>query len=341
MTLQETLQQLKSQISGDSKKDIDHIFQVLAEARGTDFYFELEKETEKILNDIIAKADKKDKQALIAYIKAKSRTPLDEKLDKIQKCVYAKKLEDALKYIDELDKEVSISIQNVKKETKNPIIAFRYYRNEFEETLCNKWFPEKNIFYLTVNYPEILENKSQILFVLKRFNEAYETAKKIFEYNPISVNACITLAGVALQQRNIYSFSSIMEKAKEFTYSVFDFFNYNFLLSNYYSLIEGDKRTSIDIQRYFNNQKTPVQIITNLPKGLKQQLLNKNFLLDLSDIVKDTFLTLIKKESSKDTINKHSIAYQRFNEFYSEQDIDNMLLKNELTNNLSTNTRHI
>ena len=79
------------------------------------------------------------------------------------------------------ENEINDSIENVKTKVDLPTAVFRYYRNGFEKTLCNKLYPEKSVINLDINLPEVLESKAQLLFVLKRYDEAYETAKKEYE----------------------------------------------------------------------------------------------------------------------------------------------------------------
>ena len=335
MNIQEAIEKIKARFTGDAKKDIDTIFNALNESKDAIYYEEFEEEMNKLLDDIVKKANKEDKRALLSYIKSKNRTSYDKKMDSIQKLVYQKKFQEALDSLSAIEKQMDEAIEKTRIASGLPTAVFRYYRNGFEKTLCNKWYPERSVINLDINLPEILENKAQLLFVLKRYDEAYEAAKKVYEYNPISVVASITLASISLQRHNVYSFSSSMEKAKDFTYSVFDFFNYNFLMASYYNLIEHDNATVSDVQRYFNTQKTPLNIIQSLPNGLKEQLKAKNFLLDLSDMVKDTFFSLIDATKAPDgDINKNSTYYKRLNEFYSEQEIDDMLIKRELTKDL-------
>ncbi len=340
MNIQEAIEKIKARFTGDAKKDIDTIFNALNESKNAIYYEELEEEMNKLLDEIVRKAANEDKKALLNYIKSKNRTSYDKKMDLIQKLIYQKKFQEALEELSTFENEINDTIENVRTKVDLPTAVFRYYRNGFEKTLCNKLYPEKSVINLDINLPEVLESKAQLLFVLKRYDEAYETAKKVYEYNPISVIASITLASISLQRRNIYAFSSSMEKAKDFTYSVFDFFNYNFLMASYYNLIEQDATIANDVQRYFNTQKTPVTIINNLPKGLKEQLEKKKFLLDLSDIVKDTFFSLIEAaKTAEGTVNKTSIYYKKLNEFYSEQEIEHMLLKRALTKDLTVDKK--
>lgn len=332
MTWQEEFSKLKESLSGDAKKDIDTLFKALADARQAGFLDEAENDVHSLLDAIVSKAEVKDKAALRAYIRSKEENSFSDKMKAIYDLFYEKKIKEAFDLVVKTEAEIKAKIMKVKAESKIPTVVFRYFRNGFEKHLCNKIYPETAVINLDENYPELLETKAQLLLLMNKKDEAYQTANEVFEYNPISVPAAITLATISFQTRKTYAFFSNMDKAKDFAYSVYDFFNYNYLLANYYRTIDKDIRIFDDIRRFFNNQKTPYEVIKTLPNGLKDELFKKGFLLNLSDIIIDSFLDLIQSTSpDKDNINKESSYYKKLNEFYSAQDINSMLISRSLT----------
>ncbi len=268
MNIDTDFETIRKSLTGDKKNDVNLLFHAIDEYSDRPYAAELINRIGDLLGEIINGCDQKTAEFLNDYIQRQVRKNYDQKLNEIKKLVDNGKYEEALTASYELEKELMNSIEKAKSANPGNNYSFRFYFSPMEYDIGNLYFPGNNIL-LPIDPVSLYTLRGQALFFLKRDEEAIDSIRKGFDYDPCSVDLCFLLADIEKERYRSISYLSYIEKAKEYMYQENDFFRYLRYLIDFYTNIEKEKKTAKELEFLLKYAKTYKSLVTPSMKDAK------------------------------------------------------------------------
>ena len=281
MNIDQDFEEIKKKLTGDKKKDIQILFSAIDEYADRPYAAELIKKVGDCLNDIIKDNGKDTTDFLNAFIQKQASKNYDAKLNEVKKLIDEGKYEEALAKTYPLENDIAAAIKMGKDAYPNQNIVFRFCFSAMEYDLSDKYFYDECATLLPVDAVSLYTLRGQALFFLKRDDEAIETIRKGFEFDPVSVDLCFLLADIEKERMRYISYFSYIDRAKDYIYKEADLFRYLSYLAFYYQNALDDKETSDEIKLLMKNAKNYKQMIH---PAFKNQDIQKKQLSILQDL---------------------------------------------------------
>lgn len=281
MNIDNDFETIRKSLTGDKKTDVNLLFHAIDEYSGRPYAAELINRIGSLLGEIINGCDVKTAEFLNDYIQKQVRKNYDNKLEEIKTLVDSGKYEEALARSYSLEKELMNSIEKAKSSNPGNTYSFRFYFSPMEYDIGDIYFPGNNIL-LPIDPVSLYTLRGQALFFLKRDEEAIDSIRKGFDYDPCSVDLCFLLADIEKERYRSISYLSYLEKAKEYMYQENDFFRYLKYLLDYYTNMEKEEKTAKELEFLLKNAKTYKSLVNPSMKDAKLRTRQNNILKHLS-----------------------------------------------------------
>ena len=294
MDIEEDIKTIRSKLTGNKKKDIDMLFSAVDKYSKRPYSKEIYLQITELLSEITKDCDPKSMALVSRYILRQSTAKYEKNLYKIRELITKKQLEEALKLADILDTEVTNSIDETSNGCKEPIV-FRHYFSAMEERLSSKYFFTENPVNLPFDYLSLLSLKGQALYYSRRPEEALDTVRKAFEFDPVSVDIAFLLADIDCGMGNWISYKMDIEKAVRFLFKEEDYNRYFFYMEQYYEKYLGDKKTGDTLEKFAMDHRKPHLKIKSLDPQTRDFFISQGIHLDLSPEVIETAFNEAKR----------------------------------------------
>lgn len=322
MTAKETKSILKKRMTGDVKKDADILYLAMQEFSSYPDAKEIQETISKMMDDLTNGLDESEKNEVVNYIQSQIRDRFAEKVYKIHSALAKKNLEKAYKDCMKLEEEAKRYMHQVSMEVGKDV-RFKLYQKQGEFYLGDTYYRLENQMSFPFDYILFLIIEVQVLYLMGKKEEAISTIHRLYDYNPVSIDAILLEASIQEKEGNEYSYKSCMKKAQRYIFEEKTFLTYFSYLANFYSTFMKNEAIASTLNK-MSSSKSYQEAMKLMDDKTMECLSHDGFLVTLSDEVYDCFVLKAKQCIKKKNSFAYAYIYQCLLPFKGKEELSNI-----------------
>ena len=259
-----------------------------------------------------------------------SSTKFETYLLKIQKCIGAKKTEEASHLIEIAEKEVNRAVTDIKNnKTEKGNVSICFFFSLMELSLYSDYYQDKSsdIVLLPYDYVSLLSLKGQLHFLENDHEGAKGCLHEAMKFNPVCTDLLFLDADINHAQFNWFSYMMDLDKVSTFLHKESDFRRYYRYLSTYYKEYESHPELAKILDGLGNEKEknTLHQSFKFLTEKQKNLLDEYKIPYDISKLVLDVLVDSCRQSISENMIPQYKYFHSLLSQFRNDKDIIDLI----------------